>query len=548
MKIKKLVALILVVAALAAMTACADKGKESSPPASSPEASGNTQSPAPGTNSPGGTETDTPPAGIPGKDTFYIGQKASLGTFQHGSFGGMPTLHSLVFDMIFWYDAKTGEAYSDILEEYHSINSTSYFMKVKEGVTFNDGTPLTGEDILFTLQSYSLKGSPFEPTVSFIDFEKSSLSDDKLSLTVEFNREYGPFLFAQPPYPVVSKAWCEANGWETQDWYNAPVGSGPYRVVEYVTDSYVKFELRDDYWGDESYPYKTIIAKYYGDASTMYIDLEAGAIDIAIGVNKEDYARAEAGGNSKISAQKTIGGFASFIVWNPNNPYLQNENIRKALSMAVDWDVLTDTAYGALGIRNKSAISVTNKYYDPSIENYPYDPEAAKEIFAQEGIKDGDIAFNWLTTADGENYATGLQWYLANVGVTLNLEFVDFATMQMTMFTTTDPQFINSAAGPSYAQNPYAMLINTVKATTTWPAHTYVADPAYEKLIDDLLSATEDAEIKRVANEIQKYVAEKVPFTPTNIVLGGVCYNNEVVADALLCNTNEPNLKTIVYK
>ena len=546
MKIKKLVALILVIAALAAMTACADKGKESSPPATSPSASGNSQSPAPDTSSPNGTETDTPPAGIPGKDTLNIGTVSQLGTFQHGSFGGQPVLFSFVFDPIFWYDADTGEMYSDILSGWRWVDDLTFEMTVKDGVYFSNGEQMKGSDILYTLRSYQLKGSPFEPTVAFVDFENSTTSADGLTLTLKCKYTYSPMLFIQPT-PVVSEKWCEENGWETQDWYHNPCGSGPFKVAEYVADSHVRFELREDYWGDKTFPYKTVVVKYFGSDSTMYIELESGTIDIAVGVNNEDFTRALSGSNPKIAAEKTTGDYFQVLMWNPSNEYLKNQNIRTALTMATDWETLVETCYGELGIVSDTAAPVISKFYDPSVKRVAYDPDKAKEMLAAEGVKDGDIVLTILTTTQNEKYGTTLQYYLKQVGVTLNLEFMDFATMQMTLFTSTDPTIVNTFGGPAYA-DPQGTLVNTIKSSTTWPSHTFVDDAEYERIMAAIIATTDEAKQKQYYSELQKRVAETNPFVPFMIRLAGVCYNTDVIAHAKFTNVGDANYTSIVYK
>ena len=59
--------------------------------------------------------------------------------------------------------------------------------------------------------------------------------------------------------PIVCKEWCQEVGWDSEDWWNDPVGSGPYYVDEFVTGSHVTFKLKDNYWGDFTSPYKTVV-------------------------------------------------------------------------------------------------------------------------------------------------------------------------------------------------------------------------------------------------------------------------------------------------
>jgi ABC-type transport system substrate-binding protein len=545
MKVKKTIALLLVfVLVTAAFAACAGSSKDK-PDASSPAGDSAAPESAGGSSEP---VVNDDPQPIEGKDTLYIGQINQLGTFQHGSFGGVPTLYSLVFDCLFCWDGATGEMYSDILEDWYFEDDYTYIMKLKEGVTFSDGTPMTGEDILFTLESYELKGSPFVDTAAFVNFEKSAVSDDGLTVTIVCDYTYSPVFYVQP-IPVVSKAWCETNGWETQDWYNSPYGSGPYVVSEYVADSHVTMKLRDNYWGDEKFPYETIVAKYYSEAATMYIDLEAGVIDLAVGVNKEDYSRALSGDSENIAADHCLGDYFSVQMWNPNNEYLKNAEIRKALNMAIDWPAVVDITYGELATYNPLSVPIAGQYYDASLESnvLPYDPEGAKAILEAQGVGDGDIQLTMLTTTNNEDYSTTVQYYLAQVGVTLNIEYMDFVTMQMTLFSSEDPTLINFFGGPGFS-NPMGTLVNTLPSTTTWPQHTFVGDQAYIDLLEAIKATVDFEEQKALYSELQKYVAENVPFTPVCTSYAGIAYNTNVIAQAKFTNSNDINYRQIVYK
>ncbi|MDR3277406.1 MAG: ABC transporter substrate-binding protein [Oscillospiraceae bacterium] len=533
MSTKKILVFLMAVVMLLGIASCKTTGGTTEPNATPPV----------------GGETAAPPdngdPATPAKDTLTIGQTSLLGDFNFGAFGHQPTLQSWVSDFIFCWD-ENGEIYSNVLESWEYQDDVTIIIKMKPGVLFNTGDPLTAEDILFTLQSYTLKGSPFEPTVAWVDFENSSVSEDKMTLTLKCKYAYSPFITVQPQ-PIVSKKWCEANGWETEDWSFNPCGSGPYKVVEYVADSYYKFERREDYWGDLSkFPYKYVVARYYGSAASMYIDLEGGVIDLAMGLNLEDYNRAVTGANPNIGTATTMGDYFMVQMWNPNGAYTKNPKVRRALEMAVDWDAIVEMTYGDIAILSRTAVPSTNKWFDPTVQTVKYDPEGAKALLEAEGIKAGDVKLKILTTTDNETYATGLQFYLSEVGIDLTVEFMDFATMQMTLFTSDDPLLTNTFGGPAFA-HPWGTLVNTVKASTTWPQHTFVDDPAYDQLMSDIEHTIDAAKLVQLYKQLQEYVAENNPYTPVAITRAGIAYNKNVITKAIFTNTTEANYQTIVY-
>ncbi|MDR1299322.1 MAG: ABC transporter substrate-binding protein [Oscillospiraceae bacterium] len=542
MKIRRLSAILLAVVMLLGVAACNGK-TEPSTTGGSPDGGDNSPTASASAPPAGG---DSPVAADPGKDTLYIGQTTALGSFNFGSFGHQPTLMSFVTDFIFDWNPDTGEIYSRVLSDWHYIDDLTISMTVNQGITFTNGDPMTAEDVLFTLQSYTLKGSPFEPTVAWIDFANSTVSGDGYELTLKCNYPYSPFITVQPQ-PIVSKKWCEENGWETLDWYNNPCGTGPYKVVEYVADDHYKFELRDNYWDDASqYPYKYVVARYYGNASSMYIDLENGTLDLAVGINVEDYDRTLAGGNANIAATTTTGDYFLVQMWNPNGEYTSNPRVRRAIEMAVDWGAIAEMTYGSIAMPSRTAVPKLNRFYDASIQTVQYDPEGARQILEEEGIKAGDVKLKILTTSANETYATGLQSYLSEAGITLNIEFMDFMTMQQTLFTSDDPELTNTFGGPAFA-HPWGTLVNTIKASTTWPQHTFVDDPAYDELTTKIEQTIGDEALMPLYKQLQEYVAENNPFTPIAITRAGVAYNTNVISKAIFTNVTEAEYKHIVY-
>jgi len=557
MKARRLAAILLAILLLLGTAACGSSSKNEGTGTSTTAGTDTaTQAPASDgaavTQAPGSDET-APPAGsdgggtpsTPARDTLYLGQTSLLGSFNFGMFGHQPTLQSWVSDTIFCWD-ENNNIYSNVLEDWYYEDDLTAIMKVKPGITFNTGDPLTAEDILFTLQSYTLKGSPFEPTVAWIDFENSSVSEDKLTLTLKCHEVYSPFIYVQPQ-PIVSKKWCEEKGWDSLDWYNNPCGSGPYKVIEYVADDHYTFERRDDYWGDISkYPYKYVVARYFGQQSSMYIALQNGEIDLAFGVSKEDYERAKADTSDDIEAVTTQGDYFSVQMWNPNGEYTKNKNVRRAIEMAIDWETIVKTINGDMALISRTAVPITSKWYDPTVETVSYDPAGAKQLLEAEGIKDGDIELLMIQTSSSEEYATLMQYYLAEVGITLTVEFVDFATMHQMLFGNVDPRLTNAFGGPAFA-HPWGTLVNTIKNSTTWPEHTFVDDPYYDELTTNILHTIDETKLAELYKELQRYVAENNPYTPYAVSRAGVAYNKNVIAKAIFTNTTEANYQNIVY-
>ncbi len=480
--------------------------------------------------------------------TLMIGQTRPLSTFQHGTFGGRPTLLSLPFDVLFQRNGDTGEDYSYILEEWYYVDDTTIHLKLKPGIEFSGKNgktyPMTGEDILYSIGSYAEKGSPFVIMFAPYDLENSTVSDDGLTVTLKTFQPWGPGLGAMT-LPIVCKEWCQEVGWDSEDWWNDPVGSGPYYVDEFVTGSHVTFKLKDNYWGDFTSPYKTIVVNYYAEPSTMFMALEAGDIDLAVGVGAQDYQRALAGVDG-IKAEATHGGASEGLSWNMClNPYTKDENVRKALTMAVDWDKLIEVQSGPLGKRMNSLCPSTCSYHvDEPL--YKYDPDTARKMLADAGIKDGDLNFKMYSTQANEKLLTSLKYYLDQVGVGLEVEFMDFATQMQRFAPAEDPWLISFVSGTTYTCEVHTSMQSLMMNETTYHSN-YIDDPYFNELADKT-KITIGEERAALMKDLQDYTYEHCLFVPIEEVVYGICYRTEVIKDVnFMHDTDSLDLRTIVF-
>ena len=208
------------------------------------------------------------------KDTLYVGSTQVLTSFQHGTMLGLNTDMSLVFDFLMYCDGDDGGIWkSNILESWDRPDDETIVLTVKEGITFANGDPLTGEDVLFTVDSYFAKESPFANMLAAFDTANSSVSEDGMTVTLKLSQPWGPGL-EYMPMPIVSKTWCEQVGWDSQEWYDNPLGSGPYTVEEYVTGDHQVFVRNENYWGLTAAHSPTIrfTFKYYSEPSTCFME------------------------------------------------------------------------------------------------------------------------------------------------------------------------------------------------------------------------------------------------------------------------------------
>lgn len=336
----------------------------------------------------------------------------------------------MVYDYLFEVD-EDGEYVSRVLESYEWIDEVTLEMTLKDDIYFNDGAQMTMEDVLFSLENMVLQGTATDKYLyySYIDFDNCVISDDGLTLTLVLTEEYGPF-FRELNCAIMQKEFTEAHDDSDEVWYSGPVGSGPYEITDYVEDSYVTFTLRDDYWAADEYDYDAteITLYFYTDETAMYIDYQAGNLDVMYGVSSSTVEEVEA--DSSIGTVEYIAdNDVALLILNEDSEYLSDIAVREAISYAIDYDYIIEVSYGVLGSEATSHLSSASDFYTEHT-GYTYDPDKALEILEEAGYSEGDITLTWVSpeTSPQPEIGEALQALLAQVGITVEVYSYEFST------------------------------------------------------------------------------------------------------------------------
>lgn len=521
--------MLLALCMLFALTACGG-GEETSAPAPAE-----------------GAAVEEAPAASEFDGTLRVGISDALGNFLKGSAMGENYVGNfLVYDCIFYHDTETKEVYSDILADWYYEDDLTFVMKLKDNVYFSNGDQVIAEDILYSFTNYAERNAMTASIFATVDAANSYCEDD-LTAVIKFTTPWGPGVTTVDP-PLFNKSWCEEVGWDSEDWMNNPCGSGPYKVTEYVTDSHIVMELRDDYWGDETMynpDIKKVIVNYYPEISTLFIDLQTGAIDLALNIAEADYARGMEG-IEEITVDRVSTFEVEFLCMDEKNEFLSNENVRKAIAHGVDWSVVADAGFGSLCDPATSIINSKSPYYKEQ-PGFEYDPELAKEYLDASGYAPEDIVFTFVAMADADqqNMAEAFQFYMSEMGMTVNLEFYDFGTALQTWMSEggTDFNFQESATGSPSAET-YISLNALMQGYTPF-AVTSVEDATFNELASQEMGTVNVDERIDYAHQLQDYNQEHCLVIPMLEGYYAYGYNNTVIESCDFDSAIAANLRNV---
>ena len=335
------------------------------------------------------------------------------------------SISSCVYDNILKMDADTGEIECVAAESYEFLDDGTLVVKLRDGLTFSNGTKATSDDILFTLERLAVS-SRFSTNYECVDFEKTTCPDDK-TIEIRFKYTYAPFMayFCHPAAALMSRAYFEEVG--EDEFGRKPIGTGAYIFESWNAGDRIVLKRNENYWGEKP-EVETIVMRFILEATTRFIEFETGGVDAVGDLSSNDIDRMKNGEIGNATLYTCRGENVSVLEMFKGYEPLANKDVRLAIGHAVDWEALVETVYGNAGFMADSIVPPDCLYYK-SIGVYEYDPELSKQLLADAGYASGLTLTTYVYAGTEEEACEIIQSYLKDVGVNMEIEIVDVGTM-----------------------------------------------------------------------------------------------------------------------
>ena len=278
-------------------------------------------------------------------------------------------------------DPATNEIVPDLAESWEMVDDTTWKFSIRQGVKFHNGATLTAEDCLFSIQQ-----NTYEWMWGAIDRENSYCEDENTLVVKTY--EFYPALISMlsSECRIVCKAAWEEMG---EDGYSRnPIGTGPYKFVEWVAGDSIMLERFDEYWGEPAY-YTNLVYRFIVDDTTRSLSLENGEIDMAQDLPASQVEYLEMSGTVDIVSYPSLS--MDYSGFNCQRAPFNDARVRQALRYAIDLDGMVKIAYGSTATPADGICSPTFVDYVPAEGEYVYtqDVEKAKALLAEAGYPDG---------------------------------------------------------------------------------------------------------------------------------------------------------------
>ncbi|MCL0064979.1 ABC transporter substrate-binding protein [Dehalococcoidia bacterium] len=402
-----------------------------------------------------------------------------------------------------------------------SDDGLTWTIKLREGVRFHDGTPFDAEAVKHNLERVS------ERWPGRFGLIRSIEAAGEYTLKIIHEEPFVPFLYALawPGAAMISPAAIDDEGKVSE-----PIGTGPFKRVEWVPGEKLVMERNEGYWGTRP-RLERVTLKVIPDPTTRIMALEAGEIDMIIdtgGVLPEHVPVLLM--HPEIEVLTVAGAVPHYMTLNTRSVFFNDTRVRRAIVYAIDPDSIIRYALEGYG-----KVMTTVTPHSEKAWMYPEplfhfnSPDRAQELLQEAGWIDTDG--DGIREKDGEDFevtfllATGLvgrwpydtiaeivQAQLREVGIQVEILTVETGLWREKLKAGEAEISMRPWAGISPQTRLDAWLHS--EGTNVLGMGIFYSNQEVDKLIEELMRTTDEKEAKRLAFEIQKIAAQDVPIIP----------------------------------
>ncbi|MFG6149884.1 glutathione ABC transporter substrate-binding protein [Halobacillus sp. B23F22_1] len=426
-----------------------------------------------------------------------------------------------IYETLFTRDPETMEIETLLAESYENPDERTWEIKLKEDITFHDGTPFNAEAVKYTFEEF-VDEDRAAPRASLLAPIESIEAVDEYTVEITTEEPYGALLaaLAHTNAAIVSP---EAD--QNQDINEDPVGTGPFKFENWSQGEEVTLSKNEDYW-QEPAELENVTMKVVPEYSTAVSMLETGEVQFIDAVPTEHLSRVE--NIDGIEVDKKDGTPVYSLGFNfDKEPYNELE-FRQAVSYAIDREAYVSQLNG-LGIENESIIGPEVFGYgeDAADAGYSFDPEKAQEIIKENGYGDEEIT---LLTANREAYtrmAEVVQSQLSEVGLNVSIESMEWGTFLDTTptgeFDMTFTSWSNSTADGS--EHLYPNLHSDNIDSSNWVRYN---NEEFDQLVDESRSEVEQGVREEKLQEANMIAVEDAAWIPMHHGVVSAAYDESI--------------------
>jgi peptide/nickel transport system substrate-binding protein len=363
-------------------------------------------------------EATAPPAGPSGSVVIVIGSDPSTLDPQFPDDGNARAVNDNIYEMLLVRDPVTAELGPSLATSWEQVDDTTWRFKLREGVTFHNGEPFNADAVVYSVERM-IDPEFNSEIISFVETISGAEAVDDSTVDI-FTSGPDPILLARMTWlNIVPPVYTEENA---ANFGNEPVGTGPYKFVEWVKGDHVKLEANADYWGGAP-SIAEVTIRTIPEEATAASALQAGEVDLVRHLIPEYL--------DQVPKSASVHGIEfPWIRINTNVEPLNDVRVRQALNYAIDKEALRDALYSGYAAVAEGQILTPGHFgYNPDVKAYPYDPDKARQLLQEAGAEGATLEFvgeagRWLKDKE---LVEALAAQLEAVGLNIDVNIAEWS-------------------------------------------------------------------------------------------------------------------------
>ena len=415
------------------------------------------------------------------------------------------TVYRNIYDNLVTRD-PSGAIVPQVAASWAAASDTEVDFQLRDDITFHDGTPLTADDVVFSVKR-----------ITNPEFKSPQLGQFSKIIGADATGTHSVRLTTDGPYPVllaqlvklsiVSRAYAERVGDEELNL--KPMGSGPYKFVEWRKGVKVVLERNDGYWRGEP-PFASVEFAAVPDAATRLADLRTGKADLVVGLNPDDALQLQ--GSDGVEVRSAPTERVGYLMMNTQGGPLVDKRVRRAIAHAIDRQLIIDALLGGYSQVTNQLLTPAHFGYIEGLDWHEYDPDMAKSLLAEAGHGDG-LEIEIITAPPfDQRIIQAMQQQLADVGVSLKISMSDMATFLARR--RADPEGFGDTVFGRWScacQDADGVLFAMFHSDSVWSKY---ANPELDKWLVAGRSTLDEAERTAAYTEAHAIIREETPSIP----------------------------------
>jgi len=435
-----------------------------------------------------------------------VAQPNDAQTMDPAKHSAFPTANILfqIFDALLTQDAA-GDFKPALALSWSNPDPLTWRFVLRQGVKFHNGQEFDATAVKFTFDR-ALDPAFRAPYFSRIAAIKAVEVVDKFTVDLKTAAPFPTMLYSV--YEASFATLIVPPGEASVNLATMPIGTGPYRFVEWRRDDRVVLEANPNYWGGAP-RIPRVVFRPIREIRTRIAELRSGGVQIAVDIPPEDIAALDGGATKIANIASDFLYFFNFETLKPSP--LQDKRVRQAINHAVDVDAIQRALLGGLGTRIATVLPSNAFGYDPSWKPYPFDPARARALLAEAGHRDG-FAIT-LTSRQGrymkdKEIMEATIGFLRRVGIRVTANYLEPGVWaQVSERKGREGLIFGGWSGRDPDLVWYPLLY-------TGQYQSYYTNLALDALLVQGRSTLDEAERRRIYNAAQAIIHEDAPFLP----------------------------------